>query len=201
MKQRLVVVPRWGGKPGSDYYPWLVASLANCLHGPPGLNSGLEIVVCDLPDPGTPRLDTWPPEIFAVLGTDREALARTWVLAHSVGCQAALHALAGLNDGLQIAGLLAVAGWWTVDRPWPTILPWQDNLADFARVRAAVPRVALLLSDNDPFTADHAGNAALWRERLAAEVTVVPGAKHFNNSEEPAVLAALRRLMATSEPA
>lgn len=186
MKQRLVVVPRWGGKPGSDYYPWLVASLAD---------SGLEIVVCDLPDPGTPRLDTWPPEVLKVLGTDREALARTWVLAHSVGCQAALHALAELPDGLQIAGMLAVAGWWTVDKPWPTILPWQDNLADDARVRAAVPRISLLLSDNDPFTADHAGNAALWRERLAAEVTLAPGGKHFNYAQEPAVLAALLRLV------
>jgi len=193
VKQRLVVVPRWGGNPGSDFYPWLVSSLAD---------SGLEVVVCDLPDPGTPRLDTWPPAILAVLGAEREALARTWVLAHSVGCQAALHALAGLPEGLQIAGLLAVAGWWTVDRPWPTILPWQDNLPDVARVRAAVPRVSLLLSDNDPFTADHASNAALWRERLAAEVTMAPGAKHFNNcGEEPAVLAALRRLMATHEQA
>lgn len=179
-------MPRWGGSPGSDFYPWLVATLTPAW----------EVVVCDLPEPGTPRQDTWPPAICAALGSEREALARTFVLAHSVGCQASLHALATLPDGSRVAGMLAVAGWWTVDRPWPTILPWQDNLADLERVRAAALRISVLLSDDDPFTADFAGNAALWRARLAAEVTVTTGGKHFNGREEPAVLAALRRLTA-----
>jgi len=185
---RLVVVPRWSGKPDSDFYPWLTRTLAD----EPRF---AEVVVCDLPEPGTPRLSTWPPGVRAALGEDRELLARTLVLGHSVGCQAALHALAGLPEGARVAGMLAVAGWWTVDKPWPTILPWQDNLANFACVRAAVPKLSVLLSDNDPFTADFAGNAALWRERLAAEVTFAPGGRHFNGSQEPAVLHALLRLV------
>lgn len=182
------MVPRWSGKPDSDFYPWLIERLAEV----PGF---AEVVVCDLPEPGTPRLATWPPGVRAALGDDRELLARTLVLGHSVGCHAALHALAGLPEGMRVAGMLAVAGWWTVDKPWPTILPWQDDLADLARVRAAVPRLSVLLSDDDPFTADFNKNAALWRERLAAEVTVAPGGRHFNNSQEPAVLDALLRLV------
>lgn len=51
----------------------------------------------------------------------------------------------------------------------------------------------VLLSDDDPFTTDWAGNAALWRERLAAEVILARGGRHFNNVQEPAVLAALLR--------
>lgn len=153
------------------------------------------VQVCDLPDPGTPRLDTWPPGVARVLGEDPSALADTFVLGHSVGCQAALHAIAGLPDGARIAGMLAVAGWWTVDRPWPTITPWIEQTPDLARVRAACPRISVLLSDDDPFTADHASNAALWRARLAAEVTLAPGAKHFNGSPAPEVLAALGRLV------
>jgi uncharacterized protein len=184
-------VPRWGGRPGADYYPWLVAELA--AKRPPVF---AEVMVCDLPDPSEPRQDTWPPAIRAALGADREVLARTFVLGHSVGCQAALHALAALPTGVTIAGMLAVAGWWTVDRPWPTIRPWQDNLASFDHVRAAVAKISLVISDDDPFTADHAANAALWRARLAAEVTLVPGGRHFNNLQEPAVLAALLRLTA-----
>ncbi|MFZ6185056.1 alpha/beta hydrolase [Nannocystis pusilla] len=188
---RLLVVPRWAGTPRSDFYPWLVDSLAAA----PGRPFD-PVVVADLPNPGTPRLDTWPPAIARLLGDDPDVLRDTFVLGHSVGCQALLHALAALPAGSRVAGMLAVAGWWSVDEPWPTILPWQDNLPDLARVRAAVPRLTVLLSDGDPFTRDHQANAVLWRERLGAEVEVVPGARHFNASQEPTVLAALLRLAA-----
>lgn len=189
MSRRLVIVPRWAGRPGSDFYPWLGEQLA----ADPGQPYAPPLAL-DLPEPGHPRIDSWPPAIAAALGRDPAVLANTVVLAHSVGCQATLHALATLPDGARISALLAVAGWWQVDEPWPTIVPWQTQLPDLARARAAVSRVVVLLSDDDPFTRDHANNAALWRERLAAEIVVVPGARHFNASEAPAVLAALRSL-------
>ncbi|WAS92524.1 alpha/beta hydrolase [Nannocystis punicea] len=188
---RLLVAPRWAGTPRSDYYPWLVDALASA----PGRPFD-PVVVADLPNPGTPRLDTWPPALGRLLGDDPAVLRDTFVLGHSVGCQALLHALAALPAGCRIAGMLAVAGWWRVDEPWPTIRPWQDDLPDLERVRAAVPRLTVLLSDGDPFTRDYQTNAALWREHLSAAVEVVPGARHFNAAEEPAVLAALLRLAA-----
>lgn len=193
MPRRLVIVPRWAGTPRSDYYPWLVAALA--ARPEPPFET---VVVADLPEPGTPRLDTWPPAIAALLGDDPAVLTDTLVLGHSVGCQAVLHALAGLPAGARVAGVLAVAGWWRVDSPWPTILPWQEQIPDLARVRAAAPALTVLLSDNDPFTADHQANAALWRERLGARIELVPGARHFNGAEEPAVLDALLRLAAAT---
>ena len=183
-----MIVPRWSGRASSDFYPWLREQLAA-----PG-SPFAEVVVPELPDPDAPRIDTWPPAILTALGTDPELLARTVVLAHSVGVQATLHALAALPDGVAIAGLLAVAGWWHVDRPWPTIIPWQSTVPDLARVRAALGSLLVLLSDDDPFTADHAGNAVMWQERLGARVQLVPGAKHFNTPTSPPVLAALRTL-------
>ncbi|MCY1055527.1 alpha/beta hydrolase [Nannocystis sp. SCPEA4] len=186
---RLLVVPRWAGTPRSDYYPWLVDALADAPGRP-----FAPVIVADLPEPGHPRIHTWPPAIGRLLGDDPAVLADTFVMGHSVGCQALLHALAALPAGARVAGMLAVAGWWRVDDPWPAILPWQDRLPDLARVRATVPSLTVLLSDGDPFTGDYRENAAQWRERLGAEVEVVPGARHFNAAEEPAVLATLLRL-------
>lgn len=185
MARRLVIVPRWSGTARSDFYPWLGQQLAA---------DGITVEALDLPEPGHPRHDTWPPAIARALGSDPAVLADTIVLAHSVGCQASLHALASLPGGSRISALLCVAGWWQVDEPWPTIVPWMTRLPDLARARDRVDRIVVLLSDDDPFTRDHAANAALWRERLGAEVLLVPGARHFNSPDAPAVLAALRSL-------
>ena len=189
MSRRLVIVPRWAGHSGSDFYPWLTRSLA----AEPGQPYD-PVVALDLPRPEEPRLDTWPPAIAAELGDDPDDLAATVVLAHSVGCQAALHALASLPRGARISAMVAVAGWWEVDEPWPSIVPWQTRLPDLERARQAVGKLVVLLSDDDPFTRNHIANAALWRNRLDAEVVLISGAKHFNTGEAPEVLAALRTL-------
>lgn len=113
------------------------------------------------------------------------------LLGHSVGCLAVLHALAKLPEGVAIAGAVLVAGWFTVDKPWDTLRPWMDTSVDTEAARRACRTMIVLLSDNDPFTADYEANRRAWVERLGAEVRLVPGAKHFNGAEEPAVLSAL----------
>jgi hypothetical protein len=120
-----------------------------------------------------------------------ESLEETCFLGHSVGCQAVLRFLSTMPAGARTAGVLCVAGWWTVDAPWDTIRPWIDTPFDIARARAVCGRVITLISDNDQFTADWQTTQQLWAERLGAEVRVIPGAQHFNGSEEPAVLDAL----------
>lgn len=179
---RLCLVPRWSGTPDSDWYPWLRRLLAQELAG-----RFDPVLMPALPDPGEPRLDTWVPAAQALLGTDPATLARTVVIGHSVGCQTVLRALAQLPSGLQLAGTLCVAGWWDVDDPWDTLKPWIDTPFDEAAARAAAGRLTVVLSDNDPFTSDHAGNAAEWRRRLGAEVVLVPGGQHFNVGKAPIV--------------
>lgn len=183
------MVPRWSGRSGSDFYPWLTRALA----AEPGRPYD-PVVALDLPEPDLPRIDTWPPAISAALGDDLRDLAATVVLAHSVGCQATLHALAALPRGARISAMVAVAGWWEVDEPWPAIVPWQTSLPDLERVREAVGKLVVLLSDDDPFTSNHLANAALWRNRLDAEVVLIAGARHFDTGEAPEVLETLRTL-------
>ena len=191
--RRLLIVPRWAGRPESDYYPWLLARLAT-EH--PGLFAEARVLL--LPRPELPDVDAWPAAIAAELqapGQDAAALEQTYVLAHSVGCQALLRALRGLAPGPGgIGGALCVAGWWQIDRPWDSIRPWLEPMDGLERARAAVRTLRVLLSDNDPFTADHVGNAERWQQ-LGAGVRLAPGGRHFNNAEEPAVLAALLELV------
>jgi predicted alpha/beta hydrolase family esterase len=132
----------------------------------------------------------------AVAGRIEEAPEQTVVLGHSVGAQAALRALALLGDGVRAAAVLVVAGWQTVDEPWPTIRPWIDTPIDTARARRAVRQIRALLSDDDPFTSDHRATAAWLRDALGATVALAPGGRHFNGAHEHAVEDALVSLLA-----
>lgn len=184
MIERVVVMPRWSGTPESDWYPWLRGALG-------GWGGALDVLA--LPDKDAPTITGCVEAIDAAVdaAVDAATVGSTLLVGHSVGCQAMVRWLAQRSGGTRAAGLLAVAGWWAVDAPWPSIVPWIELPVDTARARAAVERVVVLLSDNDPFTADHAGNAEQWRARMGAEVRVAPGARHFNGAVEPAVLDAL----------
>lgn len=183
---RIIVVPRWSGTPRDDWYPWLREQLGTAV----------STHVLALPDPGTPTVEAWTRGVVDALGDDPYSLARTLLVGHSVGCQAALRAVATLGSGRAVARLLCVAGWFTVDNPWDTILPWMHTPLDDAAVRDGAQKIHVLLSTNDPFTADHQANAGAWRDRLEAEVHVVPDAAHFNASPQPVVLEHVRALFA-----
>ncbi len=183
---RIVLVPRWAGTGESDFYPWLRERVGVAVTTAPLL-----------PSPGAPEVEPTTEAVLRALGDDPEALARTVIMGHSVGAQAAMRALARLEGGGQVRGLLCVAGWWSVDEPWGALLPWQEPFA-FERARAAAASTKVLLSDGDPFTADARATGRLFQERLGAEVVVVPGAKHFNATPQPEVLAALRAWLPAS---
>ena len=181
---RVVVVPRWGGAPADDWYPWAAAELEA---------DGVSFEALDLPDPSQPGIDAWIAGVAA--GLSEGVPVETVLVGHSVGCRAALGAVEQLPDGARLRGLLLVAAWWDVDDPWPSILPWQALEHDATRIRAAAGRPHVLLSDDDPFTSDWRRNSDEWVERLEADVRVCAGAKHFNAVQEPTVLAAIRELL------
>jgi uncharacterized protein len=184
MPRSLVMVPRWAGSPETDFYPWLTAKLRE----PPAPFDDVRTLA--MPTPGAPTIDGWVSTLAATLGP--VPAPSTVLLGHSVGCQAILRYLATLPPGHTVEGALLVAGWFEVDTPWDTLRPWLDTPMDFERIRAALRRCVVVLSDSDPFTSDHERNARLFEERLGAKVRLVPGGRHFNNPQEPAVLAALQ---------
>ncbi|ACY13193.1 alpha/beta hydrolase [Haliangium ochraceum] len=191
---RLCIVPRWAGTQDHDFYPWLRADEQVRARFE-------EFVGPEVEHPEAPTIDAWLGSLAHALPP--EQLGDTYVLAHSVGCQAVLHHLARVRreagdraeSVARVPGLLCVAGWWDVDEPWGTLRPWIDQQPDTELVRAALEKIIVLLSDNDPFTSDWRDNERQWRERLGAEVRVVPGAKHFNGAQEPAVRDALLALL------
>jgi predicted alpha/beta hydrolase family esterase len=186
VKKPLFVVPRWSGDSTSDWYPWLGRRLAEM----PEVAFIPEVVPLH-PDPDEPAIEECVGALRRAVGTGSQAARRTILVGHSVGCQVILRYLATLPERGVFTGILCVAGWWTVDEPWASIRPWVETPIDPARARAALDRIVVLLSDNDPYTADFAANWKIWKEKPGAEVHLFSGAGHFNRAEEPAVLDSL----------
>jgi uncharacterized protein len=176
---RLLIVPRWAGSAESDFYRWLERELY-AQH--PGLFR--EVAFTVLPNP--PDLTGSTQQVLAAL---QDAPGETLVMGHSVGFQAAMRAVAALSE--PVAGLFGVAPWWSVDAPWPTLLPWIETPFSYQNATKNAAHRQVVLSDNDPYTSDYQEATRLFTERLSAQTKLVPNAKHFNQAEEPAVLAAL----------
>ena len=145
-----------------------------------------------MPAERAPEIGAWVGRLAGILGPWEATLGRTILVGHSVGCQAILRFLAGREAS--VAGILCVAGWWTLDAPEPVLEPWIKRPFDPLSVRDAAEKISVLISDNDPYTTDTDANRHLWEERLGAHVTVAPGAGHFDRDREPRVLRALLEL-------
>jgi uncharacterized protein len=184
MDRSLFIVPRWAGRSDSDFYPWLEEELRERSRG------FSPVRTLDMPRPEQPTLEAWVGALAREVGPT--PAPSTVLLGHSVGCQAVIRYLATLPPGRRVGGALLVAGWWEVDKPWESLVPWLETPVELGRVREAAGRLVVLLSDDDPFTADAERNGRLWEERLGAEVVLAPGRRHFNAPREPAVLEALR---------
>jgi serine hydrolase len=189
MSKRLILIPRVSGTPQSDWYPWLQRQLQTSA---PDLFE--PVLAPAMPHPHEPIIEEWVGKVAAVAGDDPKEIARTILVGHSIGCQAALRYLETLPRGASVGGVLCVAGWWWVDQPWDTLRPWMDTPVNLTRVRTAMGKCVVLISDNDPFVADTAANRHAWEERLNATVLVIPGAQHFNTVQQPAVLRTLIEL-------
>jgi predicted alpha/beta hydrolase family esterase len=149
-----------------------------------------EIAVPAMPEPERPDPKTWVPAVARWLGEEPSELAQTVLVAHSVGCQAVVRALATLGEGQSVQGCLLVAPWFWLDgdEQDETSALWEETTLDERAARRAAGRLVALLSDNDPFTSDWKANAQAWEKRLGAEVAIEPGREHFNERREPRIL-------------
>ena len=187
MNKRLIVIPRWAGTPASDWYPWLKQKLETMQPQPFD-----PVLIAAMPNPDLPTIPAWGGRVKELLGSDPEQIAETVIVGHSVGCQAVLRTLAELPAGVQIGGVLCVAGWFWTDAPWDSLMPWIKTPVDLDRVRSAAgQRLVVMMSTNDMHTSDWRANRSAWQERLEAEVIIVPGANHFNGEQYPEILQTL----------
>jgi uncharacterized protein len=181
-----ILVPRFGGDATADWYPNALSQLADL-----GIKTR---VVSLLPKPTAPGIDETVAAIVEAVGDDPQEIAQTILIGHSVGSRALLAYLSRHGTNRAFAGVVSVAGWFTVDdlSSYPALKPWVEMDLNFAAIGSAAGPISVLLSDNDPFTADWSANAADWLGRLGATVHIVHGAGHYMTANPDRLLDTIR---------
>ena len=180
--RRALLVPRFGGDDTSDWYPTALRQLA-------GLGVSTEVVSL-LPEPTAPGINETVAAIAKAVGDNPPEIAETIFIGHSVGSRALLAYLSRHGEHRTFAGLVSVAGWFTLDDliSYPALAPWVNLDLDFASIASAAGPITAYLSDNDPFTTDWRANAVDWLGRLGAAVHIAHGAAHYMTTNPGPVL-------------
>lgn len=185
--KRFVLIHGWEGGPDKGWFPWLSKELEA---------RGYAVVAPALPEPEEPRIERWVPAITTAVGTPD---AETYLVAHSIGCQATLRYLESLPDGAMLGGAVFVAGFLNpltnLEGPEEEELAasWTDAPLDTSRAASHLPKSIALFSDNDEWVS--LDNVEAFRDRIGSETSVEHGRGHFTKKEEPAVLKAVLKLV------
>jgi uncharacterized protein len=181
-----ILVPRFGGDASADWYSAAETRLADL-----GIRTK---VVPLLPHPTTPGIDATVAAIARAAEDDPHEIARTILVGHSVGSRALLAYLGRHGAHRTFAGLVSVAGWFTIYDviAYPALESWMSMDLDFPSIAAAAGPITVLLSDNDPYTADWRANAASWLGKLGAAVHIAHGAGHYVTRSPDPVLDTIR---------
>ena len=184
--RRAVLVPRFGGDATADWYPTALPQLADL-----GIRT---TVVPLLPEPTAPGIDATVAAIAKAVGDNPGEIAQTILIGHSVGSRALLAYLSRHAAHRTFAGLVSVAGWFSVDNltSYPVLAPWVTMELNFASIAAAAGPITVHLSDNDPYVADWRANAANWMGKLGAAVRIAHGAGHCMTTSPGPVLDTIR---------
>ncbi len=191
MSNRVFIIHGWDDSPEGSWFPWLKKKL---------VKQGIEAHVPAMPDPANPTIDIWVPFLKHVVG---QADEQTFMVGHSIGCQAILRYLETLSAGAKIGGVVLVAGWVTLkpealpDEDYrQTARPWLTTPINWGQALEHCPKFACIFSVSDPYVP--IDNARVFADHLHIEPIEIPGPGHLLGedgvTELPVVLETLDKL-------
>jgi len=188
--KRVFIIHGWDGKPGECWFPWLKQQLEQ---------KGINVVVPQMPEAETPKIETWVPFLAQLVGTPD---AETFLVGHSIGVQTILRYLASIDQ--PIGGVVAVSGFYTLapttfktEEEKSLSAPWLETPIDNEQVKKNALKITAIFSDNDPYVGLE--NEKFFADRLGAKTIIINNKKHIGGSDNvfelPEALAALEEMI------
>lgn len=167
--KRAIIVHGWSDNPEGSWFPWLKRKLEE---------KGMKVEVPAMPDTDIPKIDAWVKKLEETIGKpDRD----TFLVGHSIGCQAIMRYLEKTNA--KVGGILFVAGWFTLkdlgNDEKIIAKPWLETKIDTDKVKTN--RIIAIFCDDDPYVP--ISEAETFKKRLGCETITVTGKGHFSGED------------------
>jgi len=168
MKKRVYIIHGWEGSPDSNWFPWLKNELES---------QNFEVLVPQMPNPVHPKLDEWLEKMQQTIDNLDQ---NTYLIGHSLGVVTILRYLASLKLEQKIGGIVIVAGF-PNSIGYDEIEHFTSQPLDYEKIKSIANKIIAIHSDNDQYVPLKQGE--ILKEKLNAELIVIPGAKHFNEDD------------------
>ncbi|MDP3057743.1 MAG: alpha/beta hydrolase [bacterium] len=184
-KKRVFIIHGWEAVPESNWFPWLKEELEK---------QNIDVAVPMMPNTYHPIFSEWLAHLKKNIGTPDK---NTYLVGHSLGVITILRFLELLPLGQKIGGVVLVAGF-----PEPIgydeIKSFFVTPLDYEKIKNSAEKFIAINSDDDPYVPLR--NGEILRDKLGAELIIVPNGNHLNEgagfTELPVVLESLLKIYA-----
>jgi len=173
--KKVYMIHGWEGNPENNWFPWLKSNLKD---------NGFEVFVPEMPETERPVESVWLRTMQKLV---KNPYKDTYLVGHSMGCQAILRYLESLEGDVVIGGAVLVAGWindpmWEgrTEEETKVVHDWFDVPKDYEKIKKHCVKFVSIFSSDDPFILK-----TNWQEAekiLGAKVVIVPNKGHFDDT-------------------
>lgn len=185
--KRVYLIHGWEGTPDNNWLPWLKNKLEE---------KGFEVFAPLMPGTEKPVKSVWFKTMQELVKNPDE---NTYLVGHSMGCQAVQRYLESLEGDMKIGGAVLVAGWindpkWDgrTEEEMEVVHDWFDIPKDYEKIKSHCNKFISIFSSDDPFILKPNWKEA--EEILGSEVIVLENRGHFDDIEVTEILDAVIKI-------
>ena len=176
--KKIYLIHGWDGSPEEPMHQWMKKELEQ---------KGFSVSVPEMPDPEVPKIETWIPFLEKNI---QDLDENSYLIGHSVGCQAVLRFMETLSSEIKIAGVILIAPWMHLDQQTireegeemvEIAKPWMETPFDWEKVKSHTNNFTCLLSDDDPYVP--LSNKELFEKNLNAKIIIEHNKGHYTEDD------------------
>ena len=174
---KIYLIHGWGGTPNSEgWFGWIRIECKK---------RKIELEIPEMPNTNYPKIGEWVKKLNQIIKPDKN----TYLIGHSIGCQAIIRYLERLQGNTKFKGLIFIAGWFNLletayenEKEKDIAKPWLTESIDLDKVKRHSEKILAIFSDDDPCVP--LSDSKIFKEKLNAEIIIKHNQGHFNETKE-----------------